>query len=101
MTRHGIDIDPDKIADFCKRNGIRRLSLFGSILRDDFRPDSDIDVLVEFIPGKRVGLFRLTGMQIELAAILGHKVDLNTPGFLSPYFRDRILSEALPQYVAA
>ncbi|MEE9294804.1 MAG: nucleotidyltransferase family protein [Phycisphaerae bacterium] len=98
---HGIDIDPNKLADFCKRNGIRRLSLFGSILRDDFRPDSDVDVLVEFEPGQRVGLFRLTGMQIELGGILGHKVDMNTPGFLSPYFRDQVLREALPQYVAA
>ena len=101
MTLHGIDIDADTIADFCRRNGIRRLSLFGSILRDDFRPESDIDVLVEFEPDERVGLFRLTGMEIELGAILGRKVDLNTEGFLSPYFRDRVLSEAALQYVAA
>jgi predicted nucleotidyltransferase len=101
MTLHGIDIDPDSVAEFCRRNGIRRLSLFGSILREDFRPESDVDVLVEFQPGERVGLFRLTGMQIELGKIMGHKVDLNTPGFLSPYFREQVLKEALPQYVAA
>ena len=101
MTYHGVEVDGLKIAEFCRRNGIRKLSLFGSILRDDFRPDSDIDVLVEFELGSRVGLFRLTGMEIELSEVLGHKVDLNTPGFLSPYFRDRVLTEARPQYVAA
>lgn len=101
MTYHGVEVDGLKIAEFCRRNGIRKLSLFGSILRDDFRPDSDIDVLVEFEPGSRVGLFRLTGMEIELSEVLGHKVDLNTPGFLSPYFRDRVLAEARPQYAAA
>ena len=101
MTYHGVEVDGLKIAEFCRRNGIRKLSLFGSILRDDFRPDSDIDVLVEFELGSRVGLFRLTGMEIELSEVLGHKVDLNTPGFLSPYFRDRVLAEARPQYVAA
>ncbi len=101
MTYHGIEFDPATIAEFCRHNGIRKLSLFGSILRDDFRPESDIDVLVEFEPDTRVGLFRLTGMEIELSELVGHNVDLNTPGFLSPYFRDRVLAEARPQYVAA
>ena len=101
MDYHGVDIPRDRIAEFCRRNRIRRLALFGSILRDDFGPDSDIDVLVEFEPGARVGMIRLAGMEIELGELLGRKVDMNTPGFLSPYYRDRVLAEAQVQYVAA
>lgn len=100
MTYHGIDIPKDKIAGFCRKHRIRRLSLFGSILRDDFGPDSDIDVLVEFEPGARTG-FAFFGMQDELSQILGRKVDLNTPGFLSKYFRDEVMREAEVQYDAA
>lgn len=100
MKLHGIDISQEKIADFCKRHRIRKLALFGSILRDDFRPDSDIDVLVEFEPDARTGL-AFFEMQDELARMLGRKVDLNTPGFLSRYFRDEVLREAQVQYVAA
>jgi hypothetical protein len=101
MGRAHVDIPKQRIADFCRRNHIRRLALFGSVLRDDFRPDSDVDVLVEFEPGARVGLLRLAGMEIELGEILGRKVDLNTPGFLSDYFRDQVLAEAEVQYDAA
>jgi len=101
MKQAHIDIPNDRIADFCRRNRIRRLALFGSVLRDDFGPDSDVDVLVEFEPAARVGLLRLAGMEIELGAILGRKVDLNTPGFLSDYFRDQVLAEAEVQYDAA
>ena len=100
MTLHDVEIPHDLIAAFCRTNGIRRLALFGSILRDDFRPDSDVDVLVEFQPGVRVG-FAFIRMQNELSAILGHKVDLNTPGFLSKYFRDDVMKEAEAIYVAA
>lgn len=89
-----------RIAEFCRRHRIRRLALFGSALRDDFTPESDIDVLVEFEPGARVGL-SFFSMQDELAEILGRKVDLNTPGFLSKYFRDQVLAEARDVYVAA
>jgi predicted nucleotidyltransferase len=95
-----IDIPKDRIAEFCRSNHIRRLALFGSVLRDDFGPDSDIDVLVEFEPGQTPGL-RFFGMEIELSEILGRKVDLNTPGFLSDYFRDEVLAEAEVQYDAA
>jgi len=95
-----IDIPKDRIAEFCRINHIRRLALFGSVLRDDFGPDSDIDVLVEFEPGQSPGL-RFFGMEIELSEILGRKVDLNTPGFLSDYFRDEVLAEAEVQYDAA
>lgn len=100
MTLHGIDIPTGQIEAFCRANGIRRLALFGSVLRDDFRPESDIDVLVEFHPGVRVGL-AFVRMQDELSAILGRNVDLNTPGSLSKYFRDEVLHEAEALYVAA
>ena len=100
MTLHGIKIPRERLAAFCCANGIRRLALYGSILRDDFRPESDIDVLVEFQPGVRVGLVFIR-MQDELSAILGHKVDLNTPGSLSKYFRAKVLEEAQALYVAA
>lgn len=100
MNYHGVEIPVDRIAEFCRRNRIRRLALFGSILRDDFRPESDIDVLVEFEPGARTGL-AFFGMQDELSELLGRKVDLNTPGFLSKYFRDEVLREARELYAAA
>ena len=100
MAQPRIDIPRDRIAEFCRRNHIRRLSLFGSVLRDDFRPESDVDVLVEFEPDAHVGL-RFFALEIELSEILGRKVDLNTSGFLSKYFRDEVLSEAQVQYDAA
>jgi predicted nucleotidyltransferase len=100
MASPRIDIPKGRIAEFCRRNHIRRLSLFGSVLRDDFGPQSDVDVLVEFEPGTRVGL-AFFGMEIELSEMLGRKVDLNTPEFLSRYFRDEVLAEAEVQYVAA
>lgn len=95
-----IAIPYDKIAEFCKKNHIRRLSLFGSVLRDDFTENSDVDVLVEFEPGKTPG-FRFFVIDEELSEILGWKVDLNTPGSLSKYFRDEVISEARPVYVQA
>ena len=101
MERAHIDIPKVAIEEFCQRNHIRRLALFGSVLRDDFSPSSDVDVLVEFAPGVRVGLLRLAGMEIELSRILGRKADLNTPGFLSDYFRDQVLAEAEVLYDAA
>ena len=100
MVRARIDIPQERIAEFCRQNHIRRLALFGSVLRDDFGPDSDVDVLVEFEPGTRVGL-RFFGLERELSEILGRKVDLNTPGFLSRHFRDEVLAEAEVQYDAA
>jgi len=81
-----IDIPKVQIEAFCRRNRIRRLALFGSVLRDDFTPNSDVDVLVEFEPEARVGLIGFAGMENELSRLIGRKVDLNTPGFLSPYF---------------
>lgn len=98
MTRK-FSIPKDEIAGFCRRHHISRLSLFGSVLTGDFRPDSDVDVLVEFQPGYTPGL-AFFEMEEELSGILGRKVDLNTPGFLSHYFRDRVLAEAEVQYAA-
>ena len=100
MGRPRIDIPKVKIAEFCRRNHIRRLSLFGSVLRDDFRPDSDVDVLVEFEPGSHIG-WVFFDMERELSEIIGRKVDLNTAGFLSKYFRDEVVAEAEVQYDAA
>lgn len=100
MTYHGITIDREDIARFCRRHGIKRLSLFGSILREDFRPDSDIDILVEFEPGQTPSLFDLGGMLMELREKLGREVDLKTPGFLSPRIRQRVAAEAQVQYAA-
>jgi len=93
-----VQLPQHKIADFCRRHHIRRLAVFGSALREDFRPDSDVDVLVEFDPGHTPGL-AFFGMEHELSELLGRKVDLNTPQFLSPYFRDKVLAEAEVQYV--
>ena len=100
MKRLRIAIPRDRVADFCRRHHIRRLSVFGSALREDFRADSDIDVLVEFEPSHIPGLAFFT-MEQELSEILERKVDLNTPRWLSPRFREKVLAEAEEQYVAA
>ena len=89
----------EEIASFCRRHYIRRLAFFGSVLRDDFRDDSDVDVLVEFEPGRVPGLAFIT-MQDELSELLGRNVDLNTPACLSPYFRQEVLDEAEVLYDA-
>jgi predicted nucleotidyltransferase len=102
MTRVKIEIPHANVAAFCRRHHIRKLALFGSVLRDDFRPDSDVDVLVEFEPGHVPGLIRLAGMELELSEILGgRKVDMNTPMGLSPYFRDEVLAESAMLYAEA
>jgi len=100
MRYRNIDIPMSWLGDFCRRHHIRRLAFFGSVLRDDFGPDSDVDVLVEFLEGHTPGL-RFFEMERELSDLLGRKVDLQTPGFLSPYFRDEVLAEAEVQYEAA
>jgi len=96
-----IAVPHERIAEFCRRHRIRRLSFFGSVLRDDFTPESDVDVLVEFEPDVRVGLIALGGMEVELSGILGREVDLSTEGCLSPYFREEVLREAAPAYEQA
>jgi predicted nucleotidyltransferase len=95
-----LSINRSAIADFCQRHHVRRLAFFGSVLRDDFGPQSDVDVLVEFEPGHVPG-FAFFDLQEELSGILGRSVDLHTPGSLSRYFRDRVVREAQDQYVAA
>lgn len=101
MVINGVHFPEERIAEFCRRHGIARLSLFGSILREPtpeggygFRPTSDVDVLVEFQPTRTPGLMALSGMQIELSELIGREVDLRTPSELSRYFRREVLGEA-------
>ena len=102
MNKSKLNMPTQKIAEFCKKNHIMKLSLFGSVLRDDFQVDSDIDFLVEFEPGKAPGLISYSRMERELSKILGNrKVDLRTPQELSKCFRDEVLAQAEVQYAAA
>lgn len=102
MITNNIVVSKSEIADFCQRNRIRKLSFFGSFLRDDFGPKSDVDVLVEFEPDARVGLFKLYDLEQELSKLLGgRRIDMNTPKSLSKHFRDEVLAEAEVVYVAA
>ena len=100
MERHGIVIDEQRIADFCRVHGIRGLRLFGSILREDFGPDSDVDVLVDFAPGKAPGWIGFAALALELEKIIGREVDLRTAADFSESIRRRVLSEAEVQYAA-
>jgi predicted nucleotidyltransferase len=97
---NGITIDKSALAEFCRQNHICRLSLFGSILRDDFGPDSDVDMLVEFDPAAAVGLIKLAGLELTLTELVGRKVDLRTPQELSPLFRERAEAKADVQFSA-
>jgi len=98
MMRAELAVDEQALADFCRANQIVKLSFFGSVLRDDFRPDSDVDILIEFHPDARVSLLDMSRMQRQLSALLGRNVDLLTPGDLSPYIKDEVLSAAQVQY---
>lgn len=89
----------EELARLAETFGVQRLALFGSVLRDDFTPESDIDVLVEYQPGARTGL-RFFALQDELERLFGRKVDLNTPGFLPATFRAEVVAEARELYVA-
>jgi predicted nucleotidyltransferase len=96
-----LPIDPTKLAELCRRHRIRKLSLFGSRLKGTARPDSDVDLLVEFEPDAGISLFDMARIEIELSALLdGRKVDLRTAQDLSRYFRDEVVCSAEPQYVA-
>jgi len=95
-----LNVPHEKLAEFCRRNRVRRLSFFGSVLREDFTPESDVDVLVEFEPDHVPGL-AFFQMQRELSEMLGRKVDLNTPQDLSPYYRDQVLAETEAFYDTA
>jgi len=101
MTAGRIEFSKGRLAQFCQRNAIRRLALFGSALTDRFSDSSDVDVLVEFQPGERVGYLRMAALERELSPLLGgRKVDLRTPRELSRYFRDDVLRTAALQYAA-
>ncbi len=99
----GLELDEDDVAAFCRSHAIRRLAVFGSALRGDLRPDSDIDLLVEFEPGRTPGMLALAQMQRTLEELLGghHAVDLRTYGDLSRYFRDDVRATARPVFDAA
>ena len=99
MKKSDIDLSNKKIKLFCRRHHIRKLSVFGSFLRDDFNKDSDIDILVELFPDHIPGLIKLAGMENELSSILGRKVDIRTAEDLSCYFRGDVLETAEVQYV--
>jgi predicted nucleotidyltransferase len=101
QKRMRIEIPQARIETFCKRHGVKKLAFFGSVLRDDFDPEkSDVDVLIEFEPGKRIGYVGLGAMELELSEILGVHVDLRTPSELSRYFRDEVMATAEVQYAA-
>ena len=94
-----IDMPLDQIEAFCRRNGVRKMWLFGSVLTGAFGPESDVDVLVEFERGARVGFLDMAAMEIELTELIGRKVDLRTPAEISPHFRQDVLNTAELQYV--
>jgi uncharacterized protein len=100
MPQARIEIPTEAVAAFCRRNRIRNLRLFGSVLREDFRDDSDVDFLVEFEPGEKVGLLSIATMELELGEIVGRKADLRTAGDLSRYFRDDVVRSAAVLYAA-
>lgn len=98
MVSRNLKVTDRQIADFCRRNHIRRLSFFGSVVRDDFGPDSDVDVLVEFESEYRPGL-KIIDIEDEFSQLLGgHRVDLVNPKYINPRLRDQILAEAVLQY---
>lgn len=94
-----IAVPKDKLKEFCRQSGVRRLALFGSVLSENFSSSSDVDVLIEFEPGERVGYLRMAALERELSTFFGgRKVDLRTPNELSPYFREAVLKGAAVQY---
>lgn len=93
-------LEVEAVARICRVHGIRRLALFGSRLKGTARPDSDVDLLVEFEPGRVPGLIAMSTIEIELGHVLGHKVDLRTALDLSPYFRDEVMRQARVAYAA-
>ena len=100
-SRPRIDISREEIADFCRRRRIQWLALFGSVLRDDFRPDSDVDVLVEFEPDVRYTYFTLAQVEEDLSALLGRRADIHMRKTLHPLLRDKVLGQAEALYVGS
>lgn len=99
MAQTKISLPEERIGEFCRKHDIRSLSLFGSVVRDDFGPTSDVDVLVEFHPGHVPGL-RFFAIESELGELLGRRVELHTPQFLSEEIRTKVMAEAEVRYVA-
>ena len=100
MMSLNITVNQEQIADFCRRHHIRKFAFFGSVLRNDFHPDSDVDVLVEFEPDYRLGLFELIRMQREFSEMIGREADFRTPEDIGRYMRDRVIAESEVQYAA-
>jgi uncharacterized protein len=100
MVLNGVTFPEEDINGVCRARGVRRLSLFGSILRGDFRPESDIDMLVEFEKGRTPGFFGFAGLQMELSQLLNRRVHLHTASMLGPTYRDEVLRAAQVQYAA-
>lgn len=100
MSSH-IPIPVEQVTAFCQRHPIRKLALFGSVLRDDFSPESDIDVLVEFLPHACISLLDMVSLEMELTTLLGRQVDLRTPQELSRYFRDKVIDSSEVLYERA
>jgi uncharacterized protein len=98
---NGLTVDADTLRAFCRRHGIRSLRLFGSAMRGELRPDSDIDLLVDFEPGRTPGLFTIAQLELDLQEMLGRDVDLRTASDLSPHFRDEVVTSARVLYDAA
>ena len=99
MHSSAIQFPPERLEEFCRQHSVRRLAFFGSVLTERFSKASDVDVLVEFRPGAKVGYLGMAAMERELSALLGgRKVDLRTPNELSAYFRDEVLRTASVQY---
>ena len=98
LSRARIEVSPESIAEFCRQRNIRWLALFGSVLRDDFRPESDVDVLIEFEPEQRYTYFTLAQIEDDLSRLLGRKVDLHMPKALHPFLRDKVLGQAEALY---
>ena len=97
----GVELDDEVLQAFCEEHGIARLRLFGSALRAELRPESDIDLLVDFAPGRIPGLLGLSALELELEGLLGRRVDLRTPNDLSRRFRDEVTGSARTLYAAA
>jgi hypothetical protein len=95
-----IQVNREKLGEFCRKHNIRKLAFFGSVLREDFGPDSDVDALVEFEPGSEPGFMRMARMERELSEIIGRRADMRTPQELSRLFRDEVVAAAEVQYAA-
>jgi uncharacterized protein len=100
LASSGVHLDPVRLADLCRRFGVRELSVFGSAARNELRPDSDLDLLVEFQPGARIGIFKFGALTRELQTLAGRPIDLVTKTGLKPWIRDRVLLEARTLYAA-